>query len=380
MNSYYLALNGQQAGPFTSDQLVQMMRDGRVNASTLAFTQGMTQWTPVSAVPELVTLLTQSRTQAAVPPPPPAAATPAAAMPAAGMSGNAAPGNAAPGFAAGSMVSAVSSQTEPGMVTTQYGIHYQVVGAEMQFVEILLDPMQTIVAEAGSMMFMTQGILLDTVLGDGSQQNQGFFNKLLDAGKRVVTGATLFLTTFTSGSGQRETAAFSSPYPGKIVPLDLTALGGTIICEKHSFLCAARGTSINVEFTRRIGAGFFGGEGFILQRLTGTSMAFIHACGTVVERTLRVGETLRVDTGCLVAFQPTVAYDIQLVGNIKTALFGGEGLFFVTLTGPGKVWLQSLPFSRLADRIISASPRAGGSRQESGSILGGIGDLIGGEQ
>ena len=259
-------------------------------------------------------------------------------------------------------------------------IDYQIIGSEMQYVEIELDPGEAAVGEAGSLFYLEEGVDLDTVFGDGSDQQGGFFGKLLGAGKRLVTGASLFTTVYVNQAGVKRKVAFAAPYPGKIVPLDLNVLGGSIICEKHSFLCAARGTTINIEFTRRIGAGFFGGEGFILQRLTGSSMAFIHASGTVVERTLRPGEVLRVDTGCLVAFQPSVSYDIQFVGNIKTALFGGEGLFFVALTGPGKVWLQSLPFSRLADRIIAASPRAGGTRQESGSILGNIGNIIGGDQ
>ncbi len=359
MRQYYLAINGKQTGPFPADDVRQMIRNGQVNGQTLAFTQGMTEWTPISAIVEFAADLNPH-----APPPPPPPMTPTVIPPNSGVN------DGDPGTVA----------ERSAKVQTRYGLQYEIVGAEMQFVEILLDPQQTIIAEAGSMMFMTQGIELDTILGDGSTPNQGLVGKLFEAGKRALTGATLFLTTFTNRQMQRETVAFSSPYPGKIVALDLSALGGTVICEKHSFLCAARGTAINVEFTRRIGAGFFGGEGFILQRLSGSSMAFIHACGTIVERTLRPGETLRVDTGCLVAFQPSVSYDIQFVGNIKTAIFGGEGLFFVTLSGPGKVWLQSLPFSRLADRIIANAPRAGGSRSESGSVLGAIGDMIGGEQ
>jgi uncharacterized protein (TIGR00266 family) len=250
----------------------------------------------------------------------------------------------------------------------------------MQFVEVELDPGESTVAEAGSMMYMTPGIEMETIFGDGSgQQRSGVMGTLLGAGKRLITGESLFMTVFTNQGSGKQQVAFAAPYPGKILPLDLKQLGGELVCQKDSFLCAARGVAIGIAFQRRIGVGLFGGEGFIMQRLTGDGLTFVHAGGTVHALELRAGEVLRVDTGCLVALQPTVKYEIEYVGKIKTALFGGEGLFFATLTGPGRVWLQSLPFSRMADRIYKAAPSAGGSRREGGSILGGIGDLLDGD-
>jgi uncharacterized protein (TIGR00266 family) len=259
-------------------------------------------------------------------------------------------------------------------------IDFEVFGDDLQFVEITLDPNETVIAEAGAMMYMTQGVQMQTQMGDGSQPDQGLMGKLLQVGKRVLVGESLFMTAFTARGGGRDKVAFAAPYPGKIVPMDLSQLGGTMICQKDSFLCAAKGTSIGIEFTRRLGTGLFGGEGFILERLTGDGLAFVHAGGTIIEKDLRPGETLRVDTGCLVAFQPSVSYDIQFVGGIKNTLFGGEGLFFATLTGPGRVYLQSLPFSRLADRIIAAAPKIGGSRVGEGSVLGGLGNLLDGSE
>jgi uncharacterized protein (TIGR00266 family) len=220
---------------------------------------------------------------------------------------------------------------------------------------------------------------METQFGDGATQNEGFFSKVLDAGKRVLTGESLFITTFTARGAAREKVAFAAPYPGKIIAMNLAQLGGRMICQKESFLCAAKGTKVGIEFSRKIGRGLFGGEGFILQRLEGDGYAFVHAGGTIVERTLAPGETFRVDTGCLVAFQPTVNYDIQFVGGIKNTLFGGEGLFFATVTGPGKVWLQSLPFSRLADRVYAAAPQGGGKNVGEGSILGQVGRVLDGD-
>jgi uncharacterized protein (TIGR00266 family) len=249
----------------------------------------------------------------------------------------------------------------------------------MQFVEVELDPMEAAVAEAGGMMFMEDGIEMETIFGDGSQQNTGLMGALLGAGKRLLTGESLFMTVFQNrGSGKRK-IAFGAPYPGKIIPLHLSQLGGELLTQKDSFLCAAKGVSIGIAFTRRLGAGFFGGEGFILQRLQGDGLAFVHAGGTIYERELAAGEVLRVDTGCIVAFQPSVNYDIQFVGGIKTALFGGEGLFFATLRGPGKVWLQSLPLSRLAGRIVAAAPQTGRGGREEGSLLGGLGRIMDGD-
>ena len=265
-------------------------------------------------------------------------------------------------------------------MATAHEVDFRILGGEMQFVEVELDPGESAVAEAGSMMFMTEGIQMETIFGDGSQpQRSGVMGALMGAGKRLITGESLFMTVFTNGGAGKQQVAFAAPYPGKILAMDLKQLGGELLCQKDSFLCAARGVSIGIAFQRKIGVGLFGGEGFIMQRLQGDGLAFVHAGGTVHPLELRAGQTLRVDTGCLVALQPAVGYDIQFVGKIKTALFGGEGLFFATLTGPGRVWLQSLPFSRMADRIYKAAPAAGGSRREGGSILGGLGDLLDGD-
>lgn len=257
-------------------------------------------------------------------------------------------------------------------------IDYRIVGDDMQYVEIDLDPNEMVLAEAGAMMFLTPGVQMETQFGDPNQRDQGFFGKVLSAGKRMLTGESLFMTTFTGRGPGRQQAAFAAPYPGKIIPMDLAQLGGELLCQKNSFLCAARGVSIGIAFTKRLGAGLFGGEGFILQRLTGDGVAFVHAGGTLCHKRLAPGETLRVDTGCLVAFAPSVQYDIQFVGGFKNTLFGGEGLFFAVMTGPGDVWLQSLPFSRLADRVHAASG-IGGKKREEGSVLGAIGGLLDGD-
>lgn len=264
-------------------------------------------------------------------------------------------------------------------MNSMHVIDYKIHGDDMQFVEIELDPGEATVAEAGGMMFMDDEIAMETIFGDGSQQNNGFMGALLGAGKRLLTGESLFMTVFKNqGSGKRR-VAFGAPYPGKILPIQLSEIGGELIAQKDSFLCAAKGVSISIAFQKRLGVGLFGGEGFIMQRLLGDGLAFVHAGGTLYERTLAPGETLRVDTGCIVAFQPSVDYDIQLVGGVKTALFGGEGLFFATLRGPGKVWLQSLPFSRLARRIVAAAPQTGRGGREEGSILGGLGRVLDGD-
>ncbi|HUR59750.1 MAG TPA: TIGR00266 family protein [Opitutaceae bacterium] len=258
-------------------------------------------------------------------------------------------------------------------------IDYKIHGDDMQFVEIELDPQEAVVAEAGGMMFMDDGIAMETIFGDGSKQNPGFMGALLGAGKRLLTGESLFMTVFQNqGTGKRR-VAFGAPYPGKIIAVHLRDLGGELIAQKDSFLCAAKGVSVGIAFQKRLGAGLFGGEGFIMQRLTGDGWAFIHAGGTLYERTLAPGEMLRVDTGCIVGFQPTIDYDIQFVGGVKTALFGGEGLFFATLRGPGKVWLQSLPLSRLAGRIVAAASQTGRGGREEGSVLGGLGRMLDGD-
>ncbi len=257
-------------------------------------------------------------------------------------------------------------------------IDYEVIGDDLQAVIVTLDPGEMVIAEAGAMMFMEQGIEMNTTL-DPNRQGGGMLGKLFAGAKRALTGDTFFVTTFANGDRVKRNVAFSSYFPGKIKPVDLREWGGVMIAQKDSFLCAPRGTTVDIAFTRRIGAGFFGGEGFILQRISGDGVAVLHASGAVWEKTLGAGETLRVDTGCIVAMESQVQYDIQMVPGIKTALFGGEGLFFATLTGPGKVMLQTLPFSRLADRIIAASPRAGGQRVQEGGALGGmvLGGIVG---
>ncbi|MBI5925814.1 MAG: TIGR00266 family protein [Aquabacterium sp.] len=259
-------------------------------------------------------------------------------------------------------------------------VDFEIKGAEMQFVEVELDPGEAAIGEAGSMMFMESGIEMDTVFGDGSPQQGGIFGKLLGAGKRLITGESLFTTVYQNQGSGKKRVAFAAPYPGKILPMDLKQLGGMLICQKDAFLCAARGVSLGIAFQRKLGTGFFGGEGFIMQKLEGDGMAFVHAGGTVVRRELKAGETLLVDTGCLVAYTSGVDFDIQYVGKIKTAMFGGEGVFLARVTGPGHVWLQSLPFSRLASRIFAAAPQTGSGGREEGNLLsslGGSGGLLG---
>lgn len=257
-------------------------------------------------------------------------------------------------------------------------IDFEIHGDDMQFVEIELDPGEAAVGEAGAMLFMEDGIVMDTVFGDGSDQQSGFMGKLFGAGKRLLSGESLFTTVFVNEGSSKRKVAFAASYPGKIIPVHLLELGGVLYAQKDSFLCAAKGVSLDIAFQRKLGVGFFGGEGFIMQKLEGDGYAFIHAGGTLHQRQLAPGEVLRVDTGCIVAYQPSVTMDIEYVGRIKSALFGGEGLFFATLTGPGHVWLQSLPFSRLADRIISSAPKAGGKSEDEGSVLGGLGRMIDG--
>ncbi len=257
-------------------------------------------------------------------------------------------------------------------------IDYVIYGEEMQFVEIELDPQETVIAEAGSFMMMEDGIKMETIFGDGSASTGGMFGKLMNAGKRMLTGEGLFMTSYTNYGHGKKKASFASPYPGKIVPIDLHEVQGKFICQKDAFLCAAKGVSVGIEFNRKLGTGLFGGEGFIMQKLEGDGMAFIHAGGTLHRKVLQAGEILKVDTGCIVGFTKDVRYDIEFIGGIKNTLFGGEGVFFATLQGPGVVYVQSLPFSRLADRIIAHAPSAGGSSKGEGSVLGGLGRLIDG--
>ena len=260
-------------------------------------------------------------------------------------------------------------------------IDYQIYGEEMQFVEIELDPYETVIAEAGSFMMMDDGIELATIFGDGShkEEDTGLWGKVFSAGERLLTGESLFMAAFTHGGSGKKRVSFASPYPGRIIPVDLAELDGKIICQKDAFLCAAQGVSVGIEFSKRLGRGFFGGEGFIMQKLEGDGLAFLHAGGNIVEKELAIGETLRVDTGCLVGFTRDVDYDIEMIRGVRNMLFGGEGLFYARLQGPGRVWVQSLPFSRLADRVVSASRQYGGKNKGEGSVLGGLGDLLDGD-
>ncbi|ESU21816.1 hypothetical protein FCR2A7T_02740 [Flavobacterium cauense R2A-7] len=258
-------------------------------------------------------------------------------------------------------------------------IDYHIYGEEMQYVEIELDPQEVVIAEAGSFMMMENGIKMETIFGDGSGEQTGLFGKLLSAGKRVLTGESLFMTAYMNQDGGKRKVSFASPYPGKIVPIDLTQYQGKFICQKDSFLCAAKGVSVGIEFSKKLGRGLFGGEGFIMQKIEGDGMAFVHSGGTLARKELQPGEVLKVDTGCIVGFTKDVDYDIEFIGGIKNSVFGGEGLFYATLRGPGIVYIQSLPFSRLADRIIASAPQAGGSGREEGSLLGGLGRMLDGD-
>lgn len=336
MSEWYVSVGGGQEGPLDADAVRQRIRSGQLPPTAYVFRQGMAGWGPASAQAEF----SGDFAGVAPPPPPPPRATGAADE-----------------------------------------IDYEIHGEEMQFVEITLDPNEACIAEAGAFMFMDPGIQMETIFGDGSAQSQqgGVMGKLLGAGKRILTGESLFMTVFANSGGGRQTVAFASPYPGKIIPIDLRQHDRTILCQKDSFLCAAKGISVGIALQRKLGTGFFGGEGFILQKLEGDGLCFVHACGTIVARDLAPGEALRVDTGCLVAMEKRVDYDIQMVSGIKTAIFGGEGLFYARLTGPGRVWLQSLPFSRLAGRVLSAVPRGGKNRRGEGSVLGDLGEMFMGD-
>ncbi|MCU0423527.1 MAG: TIGR00266 family protein [Bacteroidia bacterium] len=262
------------------------------------------------------------------------------------------------------------------MTRTNHEIDYRILGNEMQCVQIELDPQETVIAEPGSFMMMDNSIDMQTLFGDGSQQTGGFLGKLFSAGKRLLTGENLFMTAFTNNGYGKQTVSFASPYPGRIIALDLFELGGKIVCQKDSFLCAAKGVSVGIEFQRKLGTGLFGGEGFIMQKLEGDGMAFVHSGGHVIERVLQPGEMLKIDTGCVVAYTKEINYDVQFVGGVKNTLFGGEGMFFATLSGPGKVWIQTLPISRLAGRIMAYGTY---NRKEEGSVLGGLGNLLDGD-
>jgi uncharacterized protein (TIGR00266 family) len=338
---WYMAVGGQQIGPVTEQDVINAIKSGGADATTLVFVTGMQGWTALRDVPKF-----QSHLQSMAPPEPPPA--PAASR-----------------------------------VRLAHEVDYRIEGEDLQFVEVELDPGESVVAEAGALMYMTAGVEMETIFGDGSAQSQskGLMGALLGAGKRVLTGESLFMTVFTAQGGSKERVAFAAPYPGRILPMDLAKLGGELICQKDAFLCAAKGVSIGVAFQKKIGVGLFGGEGFIMERLQGDGLTFVHAGGMLTEMQLEPFQKLRVDTGCIVALQPSVSYDIQFVGSVKTAFFGGEGLFFATLTGPGHVWLQSLPLSRMADRIAKAIPGVGRSRKGEGSVLDafGVGNLIDGD-
>lgn len=328
MTQWYLSYDGNQMGPLDASEAVAKARQ---NPNGHAWREGWAQWLPIGQVAEL------AGPGGAIPAPPP-------------------------------MAGGKSDE-----------IDFKIFGTEMQFVEIELDPGESAVAEAGAMMYKESSIQMETIFGDGSGGGGGgFMDKLLGAGKRLLTGESLFMTVFTHTGQGKGHVAFGAPFPGNIIPVGLDSVDGRLICQKDSFLCAAKGVSVGIHFQKKILTGLFGGEGFIMQKLEGDGMVFMHAGGTVVERTLAAGEVLHVDTGCIVAMEAQVQFEIQQAGNIKTSLFGGEGLFFATLHGPGKIWMQSLPFSRLAGRMLQASPQKGGSKGE-GSLLGSLGNLLDGD-
>jgi len=329
MSQWYLSYDSNQIGPFDKEQAIA---HAQKNPNGYVWREGFAEWLPISQLDELKSSARE------VPGPPPSARS------------------------------------------TADEIDFKIMGSEMQFVEVELDPGESAVAEAGAMMYKDSSIAMETVFGDasGSGRGGGFMDKLLGAGKRLLTGESLFMTVFTHNGQGKAHVAFGAPYPGNIIPVPLPSVGGCLICQKDSFLCAAKGVSIGIHLQRKILTGLFGGEGFIMQKLEGDGLVFVHAGGTVVDRELGPGEVLHVDTGCIVAMERSVQFEIQQAGNIKTALFGGEGLFFATLHGPGKIWLQSLPFSRLAGRMLQASPQKGGGKGE-GSILGSLGGLLDGD-
>src|SRR5688500_1027215 len=367
-NGWHIADRGQSIGPMSVDELLARLpqHGGPV---ALVYGPGLGAWTQAQQVDAIRSRLAPPAPRVApAPPMPPGAGT---YVPTPGLSDRYGSAPAPP------PASAFDSSGMAGRPRADV-IDYKIHGEEMQFVEMQLDPGETVIAEAGGMMYMTAGVQMQTVFGDPSAPQGGFLKKAMTAGKRMLTGESLFMTTFTANlsAGRKETVAFASPYPGKIIPMHLDKMGGEIICQKDAFLCAAKGVQVGIAFQKKIGAALFGGEGFIMQRLTGDGVAMIHAGGTILEKDLVHGETLKLDTGCLVALMPSVNYDIQFAGGIKNALFGGEGLFLATLTGPGKVWLQSLPFSRLAGRVLANASGMGRGKDE-GGILGNLGGLLG---
>ncbi len=335
MHQWFLSYNGQQMGPLDHAAAVAQAAQ---NPAGHCWRQGFAEWMPIAKCAEL----SVSSSHAMTAPPPPAA----------------------------------------GTLQRADEIDYKVYGSDMQFVEIELDPGESAVAEAGSLMYKQPVVRMDTVFGDGSQQSAsgGFMDKLLGAGKRIITGESLFTTVFThSGNAGKAKVAFAAPYPGTIIPFTLSNYGGKIICQKDSFLAAARGVSIGIFFQKKVMTALFGGEGFIMQKLEGDGLVFVHAGGTIVERELAAGERLEVDTGCVVAMTSNVQFDVIPVGGVKSMLFGGEGVFLAQMTGPGHVWLQSLPFSRMAGHLFAAAYQRGGSKEE-GSVLGGLGGILSGDR
>jgi uncharacterized protein (TIGR00266 family) len=363
---WHVAVDQVQEGPFDTATVEQGFASGKwALAAALVWTDSFADWTPARDVPVFQKAAAAAAAHRAPPPNPVTSEAPAPA-----------------GSPRASSSSSSASSSSSSSSKRSHVVDFKIEGEEMQFVEVELDAGETVIAEAGVMMYMTPSIEMETKFGDGSAADAGggFLGKALSAGKRMLTGESLFMTHFTAKAGGKSHVAFAAPYPGRIIALDLSQLGGEILCERDAFLCAAKGTEVGIAFNKKFGAGLFGGEGFILQRLRGDGMAFVHSGGTVVQRDLAPREMLRVDTGCIVAFQPGVAYDIQMVKGLKSAFFGGEGLFFATLTGPGRVWLQSLPFSRLARRVMAAAAPA--ANKGEGGILnavGGLGNILGGD-
>ncbi len=328
---WYLEVNGKPAGPYSANQVRNGLTLGKVNPDWLLFGPNMNKWEPVSWHPAFNPEVAEKQLE--------------------------------------KLPQATFHQSQ-----LVHDVDFEIFGDDMQFVEIELDPGEAVFAEAGAMMFMDDSIAMETVFGDGSQS--GAFEKLLGAGKRVLTGESLFMTTFTNAGEGKKCVSLSAPYPGKIIPINLPEVGGELICQKDAFLCAAKGVAVDIFFQKRIGVALFGGEGFIMQRLQGDGLAFIHAGGTLHNIQLEPGQRIKVDTGCLVAMESQVNFEIEFVGGIKSAFFGGEGFFFATIAGPGNVWLQSMPFSRLAARMLSGLPAQGGKRTGEGSLLDTIGSFL----
>lgn len=336
---WYITVGGQTQGPMGSEDVITKIQEGAIKGTTLAYAAGITQtWSPISSIPQFGSAVVSGEHLPALP---------------------------------------VAGQQTADV------IDYNIFGDDLQFVEVELDPGEAVIAEAGAMMYMDMGVEMETIFGDGSakaQQDDGWWGKIKSAGARVLTGESLFMTMFKhKGASGKTKVAFAAPYPGKIIVIDLKEVGGCLICQKESFLCGAKGVAVGIALQKKLGVGLFGGEGFIMEKLEGDGLVFCHAGGTIIAKELAAGQTLRVDTGCVVAYQPSVNFDIQMVSGVKTALFGGEGLFFATLTGPGRIWLQSLPFSRFATRIVAASKQVGSGNKEEGSVLGGVFNALSGK-